>query len=129
MGIARANEVLMFGKKQTAQDLLDCKFVKCDPISLSLNFLTYAFSSKIFPKQSVESFHAAVRAHVQSELESLDLSAVLEVKKLIKSGLEESNNSDAANLRESYAQSARMASGVPRERFRKIARKELKHKL
>ena len=29
VGVAKANEVLMFGKKMTAQELLDCGFVKC----------------------------------------------------------------------------------------------------
>lgn len=87
------------------------------------------FQSKIFLEQPAESFHAAVRAHVQKELEGLDHSACLEVKQLIKSGLAECNNPDAVNMRESYAQAARIASGVPRERFAKIARKEIKHKL
>ncbi|EKM55385.1 uncharacterized protein PHACADRAFT_255976 [Phanerochaete carnosa HHB-10118-sp] len=112
MGSAKANEALIFGKKLVAQELLDAKFV-----------------NKIFPEQPVESFHAAVRAQVQNELEGLDHSACLEVKQLIKTGLAESNNLDSVNMRESYAQAARIASGVPRERFGKIARKEIKHKL
>ena len=89
----------------------------------------YDAASQIFPKQSVESFHAAVKAHITSELDSLDHSAVLQIKDLIKTGLTEQNSMDAANLRESYAQATRIAGGKPRERFTKIARKEIKHKL
>lgn len=92
-------------------------------------FLADPSPSKIFPEQPAESFHAAVRAHIQQELKGLDHSACLGVKQLIKAGLSESNNLDSVNLRESYAQSARIASGVPRQRFAQIARKEIKHKL
>ncbi|OCH95509.1 ClpP/crotonase [Obba rivulosa] len=112
MGVAKANEVLIFGKKQTAQELLDCGFV-----------------NKIFPSQSVSSFHAAVRSHLASELAGLDPTAVLQVKKLLKVAANEQNDFDAVNLRESYAQAERFESGVPGERFAKLARKELRHKL
>ena len=30
VGVAKANEVLLFNKKQTAQDLLECRFIKYD---------------------------------------------------------------------------------------------------
>lgn len=79
--------------------------------------------------KSAESFHAAVRKHLLSELESLEPTAILGVKKLIKLGFAESNNPDAVNLRESMAQAERIASGIPAERFAKISRKEIKHKL
>ena len=59
----------------------------------------------------------------------MDLFAVLGVKRLIKAGLNDQHNLDAVNLRESYAQAERFASGIPGERFARIARKELKHKL
>ena len=64
-----------------------------------------------------------------SELDGLDPSALLGVKKLIKAGLNDQHNLDAVNLRESYAQAERFASGIPGDRFGQIARKELKHKL
>jgi peroxisomal 3,2-trans-enoyl-CoA isomerase len=51
------------------------------------------------------------------------------MKRLIKAGLHEKNNPDAVNLRESYQQADRFASGIPDERFGKISRKELRHKL
>lgn len=129
MGIAKANEVLMLGRKMTSQDLLDYRFVKYALSSSPLSVRTYTFSSKIFPDQPVESFHAAVRKHVLADLEGLDHSAVLQVKQLVRTALNEQNNIDAANLRESYAQAERLASGAPRERFAQIARKEVKHKL
>lgn len=85
--------------------------------------------SKIFPSQPVQSFHTAVRTHIQTELRGLDPGAVLGVKRLINAGLEESCKMDLANMRESYAQAERLASGVPEQRFAMIARKEIKHKL
>lgn len=112
MGAAKANEVLIFGKKKEAQELLECGFI-----------------NKIFPEQPVPSFHAAVRKHVLSELEGLDPSAALGVKQLIKAGLNDQHNLDSVNLRESYGQAERFEGGIPVERFAKIARKEIKHKL
>ena len=85
--------------------------------------------SKIFPGQPVPSFQAAVRAHVRSELEGLDPSAVLGVKRLVKAGLNDQHELDSVNLRESYAQAELFEGGVPIERFAKIAMKEIKHKL
>ncbi|KAF9246563.1 ClpP/crotonase-like domain-containing protein [Melanogaster broomeanus] len=112
VGLAKANEVLMFSKKKSAQELLECGFV-----------------NKIFTSQSTESFHAAVRAHLLSELEGLDRTSVLTIKSLLKAGLSEKNDPDAVNLRESYAQAERSVTGVPYIRFGMIARKEIKHKL
>ncbi|EMD38506.1 hypothetical protein CERSUDRAFT_82780 [Gelatoporia subvermispora B] len=112
MGVAKANEVLIFGKKQTAQDLLECGFV-----------------NQIFPTQNVPDFHAAVRTHLLKELEGLDPVAVLGVKKLLKAAANEQNDFDAVNLRESYAQVGRFESGVPGKRFAELARRELRHKL
>ncbi|KAF5381027.1 hypothetical protein D9615_003915 [Tricholomella constricta] len=112
MGLAKANEVLLWGKKKSAQELLNCGFV-----------------NQIFPAQSAESFHLAVRKQLLEELHGLDPTALLEVKRLIRAALKDKNDPDAVNLRESYAQAARFASGVPMEQFAKIARKEIKHKL
>ncbi|KIJ69453.1 hypothetical protein HYDPIDRAFT_172848 [Hydnomerulius pinastri MD-312] len=112
MGLAKANEVLMFNKKKMAQELFECGFV-----------------NKIFPSQPTESFHAAVREHLLSELDGLDQSSVLTIKSLLKAGLSEKNNPDAVNLRESYAQAQKFATGIPSIRFGMIARKEIKHKL
>lgn len=70
-----------------------------------------------------------MRAHVLSELDSLEPSAVLGVKALVKRAFQESNDPDAAIMRESYAQAERIASGVPAQRFAAIAKKEIRHKL
>ena len=86
-------------------------------------------SSKIFPLQTVEEFHASVRMHITAELEGLDPISLLAIKKLIKAGLNAKNDPDATNLRESYVQADRFASGVPARRFGQLAAKEIRHKL
>ncbi|KAF5365605.1 hypothetical protein D9758_003318 [Tetrapyrgos nigripes] len=112
MGLARANEVLIWGKKKTAEELLACGFV-----------------NEILPQQSVEAFHDAVRAKLLDNLEGLDPAALLSAKKLVRAGLYEKNDPNAVNLRESYAQAERFVSGVPDVRFGRIARREIRHKL
>jgi len=112
MGLAKANEVLLWGKKKDAQELLDCGFV-----------------NKIFPSQSTEDFHSTIREYLLAEMEGLQPSALLASKRLLRAGLTDKNDPDLVNLRESYEQAERLASGIPEERFRKIARREIKHKL
>jgi len=51
------------------------------------------------------------------------------MKAVIQAGINEKNNKDGVNLRESYAQAARFQSGTPHEQFRRLATKEIKHKL
>ena len=51
------------------------------------------------------------------------------IKELIQAGINEKNSKDGTNLRESYAQAERFATGVPLQRFMQIANKEIKHKL
>ena len=85
--------------------------------------------SKIFPEQRVESFHDAVRAHLSEELRGLDPKALLKVKALLKAGSSERNSPEAANLRESYAQTEQFVTKVPQTRFGQLARKEIRHKL
>jgi len=112
MGLAKANEVLIWGKKKEAKELLEC-----------------GFYNKVFPDQSVDSFHAAVREQILNDLDNLDPTALLKVKELIKAGLTEQNIPEATNMRESYAQAERFASGTPIMKFVQLARKEIKHKL
>ncbi|KAL1717546.1 ClpP/crotonase-like domain-containing protein [Schizophyllum commune] len=112
MGVAKANEVLLWGKKKSADELLGC-----------------GFYNEIFPAQSTEEFHSAVRKKLEFELDGLDRTALLGVKRLLKDAQNEKNNFDAANMREAYAQAERFASGTPTARFEMIARKELRHKL
>jgi len=112
MGLAKANEVLIFGKTMTADELLNCGFV-----------------NKVFPQERPEMFHLSVRKHVLGQIEGLDHTAMLTVKRLIQFGINEKNSMDGTNMRESYAQAERFASGVPAVRFARIAKKEIKHKL
>jgi len=112
MGVAVANEVLIWGKKKNAEELLACGFI-----------------NNIFRDQSVESFQHEVHSHLLEELRGLDPTAVLVVKSLIRRGLHEKNDPDAVNLRESYAQAERFASGIPAKQFSRVAAKEIKHKL
>ncbi|KAJ8594311.1 ClpP crotonase [Rhizopogon salebrosus TDB-379] len=112
MGIAKANEVLILNKKITASEMLQCGFI-----------------NKIIPSKSTEEFHSAVHEHLVKELDGLAPASIRAIKSLIKAGLNEKNNFDAVNLRESYAQAERFSSGIPAERFGQIARKEIKHKL
>jgi peroxisomal 3,2-trans-enoyl-CoA isomerase len=85
--------------------------------------------SEIFPETSVEEFHRNVKQRVATDLDGLVTDAVLKTKQLLQLGLKEKNNMDSALLREGYAQAERFATGVPAERFTKIARKEIRHKL
>ncbi|TFK42626.1 ClpP/crotonase-like domain-containing protein [Crucibulum laeve] len=112
MGLGKANEVLIWGKKKEAEELHSCGFI-----------------NHILPQQPVESFHESVRKHLLNELSGLDPTALLTMKGLIKAGLYDKNNPDAVNLRESYAQAERFASGIPARQFARIAAKEIKHKL
>lgn len=112
MGIAKANEVLILNKKISASEMLECGFI-----------------NKIFPSNSTEEFHSAVHQHLKKELDGLVPASVLAIKALIKAGLNDKNNFHAVNLRESYAQAERFSTGIPAERFGKIAKKEIRHKL
>jgi len=112
MGSAMAKEALLFGKKLTAADLLQSRFI-----------------NKVFPEQSVASFHAAVHKHLLEELRGLDAKALLKVKELLKAGSVERNSLEAVNLRESYAQADRFVSRVPHSRFMQLAKREIRHKL
>ena len=51
------------------------------------------------------------------------------MKAIIQAGINEKNNKDGVNLRESYAQTERFRSGIPDQQFRRLASKEIKHKL
>jgi len=93
----------------------------------------------------VDQFHKEVQNLLRSELEGLESTAVLATKRLIKAGLNDSNDFDTVNLRESYgkyevalgsdnnnffaAQAERFASGIPFTQFARIAKKEIRHKL
>jgi peroxisomal 3,2-trans-enoyl-CoA isomerase len=62
-------------------------------------------------------------------MDGMEPTALLLTKELIRAGLADKNDPDMVNLRESYKQAERFVSGIPTQRFGKIARKEIKHKL
>ena len=97
-------------------------------LSSPFDFSSFAYS-EVFPETSVEEFHKGVKQRVTAELDGLVTEAVLKTKQLLQFGLKEKNDMDSALLREGYAQAERFATGVPVERFTKIARKEIRHKL
>ena len=51
------------------------------------------------------------------------------MKAIIQAGINEKNDKDGVNLRESYAQVERFKSGIPDQQFRRLFTKEIKHKL
>jgi hypothetical protein len=59
-------------------------------------------NSQIFPAQSAESLHAAVRKHLLTELHGLDPSAVMEVRRLLHAAIKDQNDPDAILMRETY---------------------------
>jgi peroxisomal 3,2-trans-enoyl-CoA isomerase len=77
----------------------------------------------------VEEFHKSVKQRVATELDGLVIEAVLKTKQLLRFGLKEKNDMDSVLLREGYAQAERFATGLPTERFTKIAQREIRHKL
>ena len=131
MGVAKAKEALLWGKKLTADELRDCGFVKYVLVHYTaiVSSSHHHRYSTIFPATTDTEFHSLVRNHVLSELDNLDPTAILASKRLLQNALRERNDPDAINLRESYSQAQRFASGIPSERFQKIANKEIRHKL
>ena len=143
VGIAKANEMLIWGKKKEAQELLDCGFLKFAIFKSVLSCFT-KYDLAVKSQQPVDQFHKEVQNLLRSELEGLESAAVLATKRLIKAGLNDSNDFDTVNLRESYgkhevtlgsdnnffaAQAERFASGIPFTQFARIAKKEIRHKL
>ncbi|GJN90549.1 hypothetical protein Rhopal_003561-T1 [Rhodotorula paludigena] len=109
MGLSKANEALLLGKKLTAQDLVACGFV-----------------NKLFPPQDAASFRKELLSYLEQQLSGLELEAILKSKQLIRAALP---NPDETNTREVFAGAERFATGKPQERFSKLANKEMKHKL
>ena len=77
----------------------------------------------------MEEFHKSVKQRIAAELDGLVPEAILKTKQLLRFGLKQKNDMDSVLLREGYAQAERFVTGVPAERFGKIARREIRHKL
>jgi enoyl-CoA hydratase/carnithine racemase len=86
MGLAKANEALLWGKKITAEELERNGFVKCVPLSAIAHFHTndLTFDSKIFSADDTESFHKATREYLLDRLDGLDPAALLSTKRMIQ---------------------------------------------
>ncbi|KAG8713787.1 hypothetical protein FRC11_011010 [Ceratobasidium sp. 423] len=112
MGLAKATEVLLWGKKVSAEELERNGFV-----------------NQIFLAEDTPNFHRLVREHLLDRLDGLDPAALLSTKRMIQAAVHEKNDPRVVNFRESFAQAERFAGGVPTQRFGQLARKEVKHRL
>ncbi|KAF8327918.1 ClpP/crotonase [Cantharellus anzutake] len=123
MGFAKATEALVWGKKQSAEDLLAVGFVnKIFPPSAGLP------KSATLAERTLD-LHRQVREYLLDLLDPLDPRGVVETKQLIKDATNEQNNPDAANLRESSKTAELFVMGVPPKRFAEFARRERRHRL
>ncbi|CAE6492553.1 unnamed protein product [Rhizoctonia solani] len=112
MGLPKATEVLLWGRKMSAEELERNGFV-----------------NQIFSAEDTPSFHRLVREHLLDRLDGLDPAALLSTKRMIQAAVHEKNDPRVVNFRESFAQAERFAGGVPAHRFGQLARKEIKHRL
>jgi len=123
LGFVKASEMLLWGKKQSVEDLLPTGFIsKIFPPSPRL-------SKSATPAEVTQDLHRQVREYLLDLLEPLDPRGVLEAKQLIKETFNEQNNPDAANLREISKTIELFEGGVPQKKFGEFARKERKHRL
>ncbi|CUA72387.1 peroxisomal D3,D2-enoyl-CoA isomerase [Rhizoctonia solani] len=112
MGLAKATEVLLWGRKMSAEELERNGFV-----------------NQIFCAEDTSSFHRLVREYLLDRIDGLDPAALLSTKRMIQAAVHEKNDPRVVNFRESFAQAERFAGGVPAHRFGQLARKEVKHRL
>ncbi|ORY89414.1 ClpP/crotonase-like domain-containing protein [Leucosporidium creatinivorum] len=109
MGIVKANEALLLGKKLTAPELQ-----------------SNGFFNKLFPSSTDEVFMSSLMAYLRDKLDGLDLDAALMSKQLIKATLPDP---DPSNIREVFAGADRFATGKPSAAFAKVAAKKMRHKI
>jgi peroxisomal 3,2-trans-enoyl-CoA isomerase len=95
MGVHRANEFFMFGKKLTAQELEN-----------------YGLINKIFPKQG---FHASVKKYLQEQLDVNDGKSMMEAKRLQNAPLRDARMLAAYNAFDALAE--RFVADAPAKRF------------
>ena len=72
----------------------------------------------------MDQFHKEVQNLLRSELEGLESTAVLATKRLIKAGLNDSNDFDTVNLRESYGK-YEVALGSDNNNFLQLKQRDL----
>ncbi|KAM0753348.1 ClpP/crotonase [Meredithblackwellia eburnea MCA 4105] len=109
MGIAKANEALIMGKKLTAPELQ-----------------ANGFLNKVFPQSSDATFLRSVLQYLKEQFEDLDQEAVVITKQLIKATLPDP---EPSNVREIFAGALRVETGKPQAQFARMAAKTKRHKL
>jgi peroxisomal 3,2-trans-enoyl-CoA isomerase len=97
MGVHRANEFLMSGKKVSVED-----------------FQKHGFVNRIFPK---ENFHQAVETYLQEQLEVNDGKSMMEAKRLMNAPLRAGRILAVYDSVDALAE--RFVSGAPAARFAK----------
>ena len=97
MGVHRANDFLMFGRKLGAQELEQCGMV-----------------NRIFPKQG---FQESVRKFLEEQLDVNDGKSMMEAKRLMNAPLRDGRMVAVANAMDALAE--RMVEGAPAARFAK----------
>jgi peroxisomal 3,2-trans-enoyl-CoA isomerase len=102
MGIHRANEFLMFGRRVTVEELE-----------------SWGLVNKIFP---VKDFHASVQGYLKQQLEVNDGKSMMETKRLQNASLRDGRLVAVWNSVDALAE--RFVVDAPRERF-ELKRKEL----
>lgn len=128
MGVAKANEALLMGRRIGSEELLRCGFVNgvFDPA---------AEAETAEPREQGtwrdgddEKFLARVMREVDDRLgPHLAGDSLLEIKKLMRRP--EMEVLDAQNAAEVFAGIDRFMTGMPQEEFRKLATGEKRHKL
>lgn len=103
LGMTKATEALVFGKRLSARELLDC-----------------GFFNKIFPQQkSAAEFHDVVLKEIRSMFSSgLDKQSMLEIKNLIRSPY--LKVLDEQNMTEAMLGWRRFVKGIPQAHFKNL---------
>ncbi|KAI5480566.1 peroxisomal 3,2-trans-enoyl-CoA isomerase [Pseudohyphozyma bogoriensis] len=109
MGLAKANEALIMGKKLTSAELLQANFV-----------------NEVFPTSTDSVFLAKVVEYLHDKFDHLDKEACQITKSLIRQTLPDP---ESTNIREIFAGVERFKTGKPQAEFAKFANKTKRHKL
>ncbi|GAA6042097.1 hypothetical protein JCM8097_003108 [Rhodosporidiobolus ruineniae] len=109
MGLAKANEALILGKKLPVTELTSSGFI-----------------TGLFPPSSAEDFRKRLLETLKEQFAGLELEACLGIKKLIRQA---QPNPEETNAREVFAGAERFATGRPQAIFSQLASKQMRHKL
>ncbi|KAG5420367.1 ECI1 [Candida metapsilosis] len=112
LGWSKAAEALLLSKRISGEELM------------KLGLINKAYDGKY---SSTEDFNKAVLGELLTAAEGLHSDSIFQIKNLLKANFRQIVS--YTNSRESYDGLANWTSGVPKERFRKLASGELKHKM